>query len=179
MPEYDSLNVHVGTLQKAERLCPIRRIETPPIRGRKCAGALALFWRMTITLPHRVDHAKAERGSRHAEFNSGTTDQRRRFARESQRPPPIRDDARRHAHGDDLGGPAEPRDAERDSGSRSTGAQRDDDCIGRRVEQRAELERREKVAGHGTTIRAAPANPVRRLSSEMMRRPPRSQYRPR
>src|SRR6266511_5644039 len=130
---------------------------------------------MTITLPHRVHHAKAERGSRNAEFNSRATYQRRRFAREPRRPPPIRDDPWRDTDGDHVRGPAEPRDAERDSGSRTTCAERDDDRVGRRVELRAELECREEVADHRMRIRAASGNPVRRPTSELTRRPPRSQ----
>ena len=59
MPEYDSLNVHAGTLQKAEGLCPIRRIETHAMLSRYRGGAVALLGRMTITLPHRVHHANA------------------------------------------------------------------------------------------------------------------------
>ncbi len=179
MPEHHSLNVHVGTLQEAERLCPIRWIETHTMLGRSRAGALALFGRMTITLPHRVDHAKAERGSRHAEFNSRATDKRRGFPRESQRPPPIRDDPRRDTDPDDVRRPAKPRDAKRDPGRRTTGAERDNDRVGRRVDLRSELECREEVADHRTRIRAASGNPVRRLSSELVRGAPRSEHRPR
>src|SRR5882762_2116532 len=127
MPEYDSLNVHVGTLQKAEGLCTIRWIETHAVLCRERAGALALRRWMAITLPHCTDHSDANRRSRNVELDPGLTHERRGFARESQRAPPIGDEPRRDTHRDDLRGPAVPRDAEGDPGGRSASAQRHDD----------------------------------------------------
>src|SRR6267378_3741922 len=110
MPEYDSLNVHVGTLQKAEGLCTIRWIETHAVLCRERAGALALRRGMAITLPHCVDHSDANRRSRNVELDPGPTYEHRGFTRESQRAPPIGDEPRRDTHRDDLRGPAERRE---------------------------------------------------------------------
>src|SRR2546426_4316773 len=90
MPEYDSLNVHVGTLQKAEGLCPIRWIETHSVLCRERAGPLPLPRGMAITLPHCIDDPDANRRSRNVELDPGPTDERGGFAREPQRSPPIR-----------------------------------------------------------------------------------------
>src|SRR6267143_38326 len=125
MPEYDSLNVHVGTLQKAEGLCTIRWIETHAVLCRERAGALTLRRGMAITLPHCTDHSDANGRSRNVELDPGRPYQRRGFARESQRTPPIRDDPRRDSHRDDFRGPAEPRDAEGDPGRGCAGGRRD------------------------------------------------------
>src|SRR2546422_693150 len=148
MPEYDSLNVHVGTLQKAEGLCTIRWIETHAVLCRERAGALALRRGMAIPLPHCIDHSDANRRSRNVELDPGPTYHRRCFARESQRAPPIRDHPGCDAHRDDFRGPAEPLNAQSDAGCCSTSTQWDDNRIGRRVELRAKLERREEVSDH-------------------------------
>src|SRR4029077_4174848 len=134
MPEYDSLNVHVGTLQKAEGLCPIRRIETHGVLCRERAGLLALPRGMAITLPHCIDYPEANRRARNVELDPGPTDERGGLAREAQRSPPIRDDARRHAHREYLRGPTEPRDTERDAGGGAAGTKRHNDDVGRWID---------------------------------------------
>src|SRR5712691_13382745 len=166
MPEYDSLNVHVGTLQKAEGLCTIRWIETHAVLCRERAGALGLRRGMAITLPHCIDHSDAHRRSRNVELDPGLTYERGGFARESQRAPPIGDDRRCDAHRDDFRGPAEPLNSQSDAGRCSTGTQRHDDRIGRRVELRAKLERREEVSDHRPWIGAAASDPMRLAMSK-------------
>src|SRR6266481_5755593 len=131
MPEYDSLNVHVGTLQKAEGLRAIRRIKTQTVFRRQRPRSLTYRCRVTIALPHRVHDANASLRARTTELDAGTAYQRHGFAAESQRGPPIGTEPRRDAYRDDVGGPPEPRDAEGDAGGRSTCAQRNDDRVGR------------------------------------------------
>src|SRR5437762_8810748 len=128
---------------------------------------------MTIALPHRVHNANPNRVSRNTELDPGVTNQRRSFARQPSRAPPTGDDARSHTHRNDLGGPAEPRQAQRDAGRRPAGPERYDDCVGWRVELRVELERRKEVAEHRSGIRAAARNPPRLSASEIPRSSPR------
>src|SRR5216110_3368553 len=179
MPENDSFNVHVGTLQKAEGLCTVRWIETHTVLCRERARALTLRRRLAIALPHRMHDANANRRSRYTELDTSAPYQRSGVARESQRAPPVGDDARSHAHGDDVGGPAEPPDAQRDAGCGAPGPEGHDDCVGWRVELRAELERRKEVADHRAGIRAASRNPPRLSAAEATRSLPRAQHCPR
>src|SRR5438445_12234453 len=150
MPEHDSLNVHVGTLQEAEGLCPIRRIETHGVLCRERAGSLAFPRGMAITLPHRIDHPDAHRRSRNTEVDPRPPYQRRRFARESQRAPPVGDEPGRHTNPDDLRRPTEPRDAEGDARCRASRTERHDDRVGWCVELPTELEPREELADDRT-----------------------------
>src|SRR5712664_1336916 len=177
MPEYHSLNAHVGTLQRAESLGAICRVETQPMLGRQRCRALALRRRMAITLSHRIHDAN--RDTRNSELDPSPTYHRRCVARESQRAPPIGDDRRRDTHRDDFRRPAEPGDAEGDAGRCATGTQRDDDRVGRRVELRAKLERREQVSDHRPWIGAATRDPGWRAWSKVMCRSPRAKHRPR
>src|SRR5947209_7962206 len=135
MPEYDSLNVHVGTLQKAEGLRAVRWIETQTVLRRQRGGSLALGRDTAVALSHRVDDAQADRRSRSTELYTLAPHQRGRVAREPQCAPAIRDDGGRDTHRDDFRGPAEPRDPERNAGRRAAGTQRHDDDVGRRIEE--------------------------------------------
>src|SRR5258706_8591249 len=134
---------------------------------------------MTIALPHRVHNAHTNRVSRNTELDPGATYQRRSFARQPHRAPPIGDDARSDTHRNDLGGPAEPRQAQRDAGRGAAGPKRYDDCVGWRVELRVELERRKEVADHRSGIRAATRNPPRLSAPKIPRSSPRAQHCPR
>src|SRR5881394_102901 len=132
--------------------------------GRQRAGLLAFSRRMTVAPPHRIYNANAKRRSRNAELKTGPAYQSRGLARESQRAPPIGDEPGRDTDRYDLRGPAEPREAEGDSGRRSAGPQWEDDRVGRRVELRPKLERRKEVADHRSGVGTASGNPMRRPS---------------
>src|SRR2546427_12211635 len=96
MPEHDSLNVHVGTLQEAEGFCPIRRIETHGVLCRERAGSLAFPRGMAITLPHRIDHPDAHRRSRNLDLDPGLTGKRAGLPRCALPGPPAAADTSSH-----------------------------------------------------------------------------------
>src|SRR5260370_27883852 len=128
---------------------------------------------MPIARPRRVDNAHTNRASRNTALDLAATYRRRSFARQPHRAPPIGDDARSDTHRNDLGGPAEPRQAQRDAGRGAAGPERYDDCVGWRVELRVELARRKEVADHRSWIPAATRTPPRLSAPKIPRSSPR------